>query len=126
MMNAVLITFIPGVRDIPRWIPIDRLIWRGQYRAVAREHPAPVYGPRPGMSERAESTTQREQAMATGSSGAAPAPPTTLPPRPANPLPTIAARPLAKRASGKLRIHSPRAILNVNILAASMRQYKGA
>jgi hypothetical protein len=25
----VLIPFIPGLRDIPRWIPVHRLIWRG-------------------------------------------------------------------------------------------------
>jgi hypothetical protein len=25
----VLVPFIPGVRDIPRWIPVHRLIWRG-------------------------------------------------------------------------------------------------
>jgi len=25
----LLIPFIPGLRDIPRWIPIHRLIWRG-------------------------------------------------------------------------------------------------
>jgi hypothetical protein len=28
----VCIPFIPGVRDIPRWIPIHRLIWRRAYR----------------------------------------------------------------------------------------------
>jgi hypothetical protein len=30
----VLIPFIPGVRDIPRWIPIHRIIWRDHYRAA--------------------------------------------------------------------------------------------
>jgi len=29
----VLIPFIPGVRDIPRWIPVYKLIWRDHYRA---------------------------------------------------------------------------------------------
>jgi hypothetical protein len=28
----VLIPFIPGVRSIPKWIPIHRLIWRNYYR----------------------------------------------------------------------------------------------
>ena len=28
----ILIPFIPGVRDLPRWIPIYRLIWREHYR----------------------------------------------------------------------------------------------
>ncbi|MGC8635314.1 MAG: hypothetical protein ACP5VP_11800, partial [Candidatus Limnocylindrales bacterium] len=29
------VPFIPGLRDIPRWIPIHRLIWKRYY---AREH----------------------------------------------------------------------------------------
>jgi len=29
----VCIPFIPGVRSIPRWIPVHRLIWREHYRA---------------------------------------------------------------------------------------------
>jgi hypothetical protein len=32
----VLIPFIPGIRDLPRWIPIYKLIWREHYRAPAR------------------------------------------------------------------------------------------
>jgi hypothetical protein len=31
----ILVPFIPGIRDIPRWIPIYRLIWRDHYRAAA-------------------------------------------------------------------------------------------
>jgi hypothetical protein len=31
-LGLILIPFIPGVRDIPRWIPIYRLIWRDHYR----------------------------------------------------------------------------------------------
>jgi hypothetical protein len=31
----VLVPFIPGVRDIPRWIPIYKLIWREHYRTAA-------------------------------------------------------------------------------------------
>jgi len=31
----VLIPFIPGVRDLPRWVPIHRLIWRTHYRSVS-------------------------------------------------------------------------------------------
>jgi hypothetical protein len=27
----LLIPFIPGLRDIPRWIPLHRLIWRSYY-----------------------------------------------------------------------------------------------
>jgi hypothetical protein len=30
----VCVPFIPGVRDIPRWIPLHRLIWREHYRAT--------------------------------------------------------------------------------------------
>ena len=32
----ILVPFIPGVRDIPRAIPIYRLIWRDHYRELAR------------------------------------------------------------------------------------------
>jgi hypothetical protein len=35
-LALILIPFIPGVRDIPRWIPLYRLIWRNHYRALAR------------------------------------------------------------------------------------------
>ena len=31
----ILIPFIPGVRDIPRWIPLYRYIWRDHYRDVS-------------------------------------------------------------------------------------------
>jgi hypothetical protein len=27
----VLIPFIPGVRSLPRWIPVHRLIWKSYY-----------------------------------------------------------------------------------------------
>jgi hypothetical protein len=33
-LALVLIPFIPGVRDIPRWIPLHRLIWRAHYRTL--------------------------------------------------------------------------------------------
>jgi hypothetical protein len=33
-LALILIPFIPGVRDIPRWIPIYRLIWREHYRSL--------------------------------------------------------------------------------------------
>ncbi|HKF75622.1 MAG TPA: hypothetical protein VKF59_05725 [Candidatus Dormibacteraeota bacterium] len=32
----VLVPFIPGVRDIPRWVPVHRLIWRDYYDGVHR------------------------------------------------------------------------------------------
>jgi hypothetical protein len=31
-----LIPFIPGLRDIPRWVPVHRLIWRNYYSAKVR------------------------------------------------------------------------------------------
>ncbi|HET7311795.1 MAG TPA: hypothetical protein VFJ17_10775 [Mycobacteriales bacterium] len=34
-VGFVLIPFIPGVRSIPRWIPVHRLIWRDYYRQHA-------------------------------------------------------------------------------------------
>jgi len=33
-LGLILIPFIPGVRDIPRWIPIYKLIWRQHYRSL--------------------------------------------------------------------------------------------
>ena len=33
-LALVLIPFIPGIRDVPRWIPLYRLIWRDHYRSV--------------------------------------------------------------------------------------------
>jgi hypothetical protein len=33
-LALILIPFIPGVRDIPRWIPLYRLIWRDHYRSL--------------------------------------------------------------------------------------------
>jgi hypothetical protein len=30
-LALILVPFIPGLRDIPRWIPIHRLIWRRFY-----------------------------------------------------------------------------------------------
>jgi hypothetical protein len=47
----ICVPFIPGVRDIPRWIPIYRLIWRDHYRAGDRpgeSAPAPPAGPGSG------------------------------------------------------------------------------
>jgi hypothetical protein len=32
----ILVPLIPGVRDIPRWIPVYKLIWRDHYRALAQ------------------------------------------------------------------------------------------
>ena len=31
----MFLPFIPGLRSIPRWIPIHRLIWRNYYRRNA-------------------------------------------------------------------------------------------
>ncbi len=31
----VCVPFIPGVRSIPRWVPVYRLIWKEHYRARA-------------------------------------------------------------------------------------------
>jgi hypothetical protein len=44
----LLIPFIPGLRDIPRWIPVHRLIWRN-WNQQAASGPAgqPAAGPKP-------------------------------------------------------------------------------
>ena len=33
------IPFLPGLRDIPRWVPVHRLIWRNWYRDQSRRAP---------------------------------------------------------------------------------------
>jgi hypothetical protein len=35
-LALILIPFIPGLRDIPRWVPLYRYIWRDHYRAQRR------------------------------------------------------------------------------------------
>ena len=35
-LALMLIPFIPGLRSIPRWIPVHRLVWRNYYRGAAR------------------------------------------------------------------------------------------
>jgi hypothetical protein len=35
-LGLIAVPFIPGVRSIPRWIPIHRLIWRDYYRGLPR------------------------------------------------------------------------------------------
>ena len=35
-LGFVILPFIPGIRSIPRWIPVHRLIWREYYRAHPR------------------------------------------------------------------------------------------
>jgi hypothetical protein len=36
-LALVLVPFIPGVRSIPRVVPVYRLIWRDHYRRLAEE-----------------------------------------------------------------------------------------
>jgi hypothetical protein len=33
------IPFLPGLRDIPRWVPVHRLIWRNWYHDQSRRTP---------------------------------------------------------------------------------------
>ena len=33
----VFVPFIPGLRDIPRWIPIHKLIWRRYYASLRKQ-----------------------------------------------------------------------------------------
>jgi hypothetical protein len=35
-LGLLLVPFIPGLRDIPRWIPVHKLIWREHYKSMAR------------------------------------------------------------------------------------------
>ena len=36
-LGLMFLPLIPGLRDIPRWIPVHRLIWRDYYRAHPRK-----------------------------------------------------------------------------------------
>ena len=47
------IPFIPGLRDIPRWIPLHRLIWRtpGGDTPAGTAGPQPAAGPQPVVEE---------------------------------------------------------------------------
>ena len=36
MLLAIFLPYIPGLRSIPRWIPMHRLIWRNYYKTRAR------------------------------------------------------------------------------------------
>jgi hypothetical protein len=44
----VFVPFIPGVRSLPRWIPLYRVIWRNYYRRAERREPAPTSEPAGG------------------------------------------------------------------------------
>ena len=35
-LGLLLVPFIPGLRDIPRWIPVHKLIWREHYRSMTK------------------------------------------------------------------------------------------
>ena len=43
-LALILIPFLPGIRDIPRWIPIYRIIWRDHYRAHDQPAVEPLHG----------------------------------------------------------------------------------
>ncbi|HET7279284.1 MAG TPA: hypothetical protein VFJ22_14490 [Dermatophilaceae bacterium] len=36
-LGLVFLPFIPGLRSIPRWVPVHRLVWRDYYRSHPRE-----------------------------------------------------------------------------------------
>jgi hypothetical protein len=36
-LGLLFLPFIPGLRSIPRWVPVHRLIWRDYYRSHPRE-----------------------------------------------------------------------------------------
>ncbi len=40
-LGLLLVPFIPGLRSIPRVVPVHRLIWRDHYRRVAAVAPEP-------------------------------------------------------------------------------------
>jgi len=52
--GLVLLPFIPGLRSIPRWIPVHRLIWRDWYRDHPSSPAAEATVPRPRTASEAE------------------------------------------------------------------------
>lgn len=55
-LGLVFVPFIPVLRDIPRWVPLYRLIWRDYYReerslsSAARPMPPTTIAPTPGSA----------------------------------------------------------------------------
>jgi hypothetical protein len=47
-LALLLVPFLPGVRSIPRLVPVYRLIWRDHYRRLAEESRGLSGGPTPG------------------------------------------------------------------------------
>ncbi len=42
-LGLVFVPFIPGIRDLPRWIPVHRLVWKDYYRtygSTSHGHPS--------------------------------------------------------------------------------------
>jgi quinol-cytochrome oxidoreductase complex cytochrome b subunit len=59
----LLVPFIPGLRDIPRAVPVYRLVWRSWYRsAVAAGGPSRPSATGPALTGHAPSDTQRPSA----------------------------------------------------------------
>ena len=46
-LGLLLLPFIPGLRSIPRWIPLHRIIWRDWYRRQADSAPPALPSQRP-------------------------------------------------------------------------------
>ena len=58
-LALVLIPFLPGIRDIPRWIPIYRIIWRDHYRTHDQQAAEPLHGAPEGAATGAQSAVRR-------------------------------------------------------------------
>jgi len=60
-LGLIFLPFIPGLRSIPRWIPLYRLIWREHYRRLAAGGPP---GPEPRGSPPTATMGAAEGALA--------------------------------------------------------------
>ncbi len=58
-MGLVLVPFIPGIRDLPRWIPVHRLVWKDYYRTYGSASKGRSSG---GTSPPTESATMGSKA----------------------------------------------------------------
>ncbi|HVA06187.1 MAG TPA: hypothetical protein VNG12_05530 [Acidimicrobiales bacterium] len=54
------VPFLPGLRDIPRWVPVHRLIWRGENQTKAVNDSANLVEPTASASGSSPSRSTTE------------------------------------------------------------------
>ena len=90
----LLVPFIPGLRDIPRWIPVHRLIWRDWNQQSAAGAAAASRFRAPGLSRRRVPSLSRSRAPS-------PSRPGRNDPGPGSAGTALARRPAERGADGR-------------------------